>query len=73
MVTRTPPYGNPRRDPRTGRFVGRFASRQTLQRLADLPDQEWATDEAALNILEGGITLAIFGGWIPPSHWEAGS
>ena len=77
MVTRasrTPsPYGNRRRDPRTGRFVGRFASRQTLQQLATLPDTEWATDEAALTILEGGITLAISGGWIPPSQWEVGS
>jgi hypothetical protein len=67
MVTRAPsPYGNRRRDPRTGRFVGRFASRQTLQQLADLPDQEWATDEAALAILEGGVTLAIKDGWVPP-------
>jgi len=77
MVTRasrTPsPYGNRRRDPRTGRFVGRFASRQTLQQLADLPDQEWALDEQSLTILEAGITLAISGGWIPPSHSEAGS
>jgi len=69
MVTRsTPsPYGNRRRDPRTGRFVGRFASRQTLQQLADLPDQEWATDEAAVDILKAGIALAISGGWVPPT------
>ncbi len=75
MVTSSTPslYGNRRRDPKTGRFVGRFASRQTLQRLADLPDQEWATDEQALTILEGGITLAISGGWVPPSHSEVGS
>jgi hypothetical protein len=61
---------NKRHDPRTGRFVGRFASRQTLRRLADLPDQEWATDEAALAILEGGIALAISGGWQPPAEVE---
>ncbi len=75
MVERsTPsPYGNRRRDPQTGRFVGRFVSRQTLQRLADLPDTEWATDEQALTILEAGITLAISGGWTPPLHWEVGS
>jgi hypothetical protein len=76
MVTRAPktpsPYGNRRRDPRTGRFVGRFASRQTLQQLADLPDQEWATDEAALAILEGGITLAKKDGWRPPAEVELG-
>jgi hypothetical protein len=70
MVTRrTPsPYGNRRRDPRTGRFVGRFASRQTLQQLAELPDQEWATDEAALAILEAGVTLAKKDGWRPPAE-----
>jgi hypothetical protein len=67
------PYGNRRRDPRTGRFVGRFASRQTLQQLAELPDQEWATDEAALAILEGGVTLAISGGWVPPAEVELDS
>jgi hypothetical protein len=72
MVTRVPPspYGNRRRDPRTGRFVGRFASRQTLQQLADLPDQEWATDEAAVAILKGGIDLAIKDGWVPPAEVE---
>jgi hypothetical protein len=59
---------NRRHDPRTGRFVGRFASRQTLQRLAELPDQEWATDEAALAILEAGVTLAKKDGWRPPAE-----
>jgi hypothetical protein len=62
------PYGNRRRDPRTGRFVGRFASRQTLQQLADLPDQEWATDEAALEVLAAAIELAIKDGWRPPAE-----
>lgn len=73
MVTRTVPYGNPRRDPRTGRFVGRFASRRNLRQLADLPEHEWATDEAALAILEGGIALAIEDGWTPPADAEVSS
>ena len=76
MVTRAPrtpsPYGNRRRDPKTGRFVGRFVSRQTLQRLADLPDQEWALDEQALTILKAGVALAISGGWVPPPISEVG-
>ena len=74
MVTRSTPslYGNRRRDPKTGRFVGRFVSRQTLQRLADLPDQEWAIDEQALTILKAGVALAISGGWVPPPISEVG-
>ncbi len=75
MVTRAPrtssPYGNRRCDPKTGRFVGRFASRQTLQRLADLPDVEWAADEQALAILEAGIAQAVKDGWVPPGGGAA--
>jgi hypothetical protein len=60
---------NKRHDRLTGRFVSAARSRvQNIQRLADLPDQEWATDEAALAILEAGVTLAISGGWVPPAE-----
>lgn len=71
---RTPSsYGNRRRDPRTGRFVGRFASLRNLRRLAELTGEEWDIEEAALTILEGGIALAIQDGWIPPAGAEVSS
>lgn len=65
--------GNPRRDPRTGRFVGRFASRRTLRQLADLPDEEWDLDEEATAILARQVERAIQDGWTPPAGSEAGS
>lgn len=73
MVNRTSQYGNPRRDPRTGRFVGRFASLRNLRQLANLPDHEWELDDEAMALLEGGIALAIADGWIPPASAEVSS
>jgi len=62
------------RDRRSGRFISAEQRRvQTLQRLADLPEHEWELDDEAMVILEGGITLAISGGWIPPTNPEVES
>ena len=58
-------------DRRTGRFISVAARRvQTLQGLAERPDDEWTLDEAALEILEAGIAKAIQDGWRPPVEVE---
>ena len=61
-------YGNPRHDRRTGRFVNAAHGRvQSVQRIGDLPDDEWAIDEAAMVILEAGMARAVQDGWLPPT------
>jgi hypothetical protein len=61
-------HGKTRQDRRNGRFISAASARvQQVQALADLPDQEWAIDEVALEILEAGMAKAREEGWQPPA------
>lgn len=63
--------GNRCHDARTGRFItaDRHAAQGRVHALAldGLTDEEWAIDQAAMELLEKGMSMAREAGWRPPA------
>lgn len=63
--------GNNGHDRKSGRFISKAQRRiQAMLHVADLTDDDYAVDEAAMRILDAGVARAIAEGWRPPAEVE---